>query len=121
MANNPFTYLELHTTDPARAKSFYSELFGWQTKDTPIPHIGAYTEIQTGEGPGAGLMKQMEPGARSAWLAYVKVPKLDESVQRAQKLGARVQVARTEIPDVGFFAVLEDPTGARIAVFEPKQ
>lgn len=118
---NPFTYLELHTTDPSRAKSFYTELFGWQTKDTPVPQIGAYTEIKPGEGPEGGLMKQMEPGARSAWLVYVKVPQLDDAVARAQKLGAKVAMPRTEIPEVGFFAVLDDPTGARFAVFEPKR
>src|SRR2546422_11657436 len=87
---NPFTYLELHSTDATRAKTFYAELFGWKTKDTPVPGIGSYTEIDTQEGPGAGLMTQQEPGGRSAWLAYIKVPKLDETVSRAQKLGATV-------------------------------
>ena len=71
---NPFTYLELHSTDPAKAKRFYSELFGWQTKDTDVPGFGTYTEIDIGEGPGAGLMAQPDPSARSAWLAYVLVP-----------------------------------------------
>jgi predicted enzyme related to lactoylglutathione lyase len=115
---NPFTYLELHSTDPSRARSFYVELFGWKTKDTSIPGLGTYTEIDVGEGPGAGLMAQQERGARSAWLAYVKVPKLDETVSRAQKLGATVVAPRTEIKDVGWFAVLDDSTGARFAVFE---
>jgi predicted enzyme related to lactoylglutathione lyase len=118
---NPFTYLELHTTDAARAKSFYTELFGWKTKDTPVPGMGPYTEIETQEGPGAGLMGQQQPGAGSAWLAYIKVPKLDETVVRAQKLGASVVAPRTEIKDVGWFAVLQDPSGARIGVFEQKQ
>lgn len=117
---NPFTYLELHSTDAARAKSFYTELFGWKTKDTPVPGFGTYTEIDTQEGPGAGLMAQQEPGGRSAWLAYIKVPKLDETVARAQKLGASVVAPRTEIKDVGWFAVLLDPSGARIGVFEQK-
>jgi len=115
---NPFTYLELHTTDASRAKTFYAELFGWKTKDTPVPGIGAYTEIDTQEGPEAGLMTQQEPGGRSAWLAYIKVPKLDETVSRAQKLGATVIAPRTEVKDVGWFAVLQDPSGARIGVFE---
>jgi predicted enzyme related to lactoylglutathione lyase len=115
---NPFTYLELHSTDASRAKSFYSELFGWKTKDTPVPGIGVYTEIDTQEGPEAGLMTQQEPGARSAWLAYIKVPELDQTVARAQKLGATVIAPRTEIKDVGWFAVLQDPSGARIGVFE---
>ena len=115
---NPFTYVELHTTDAARAKSFYAELFGWKMKDTAIPGFGTYTEIDTEGGPGAGLMPNQEPGARSAWLAYVLVPRLDESVARAQKLGATMIAPRTEIKGVGWFAVLQDPTGARIAVFE---
>ena len=115
---NPFTYLELHSTDPSRAKTFYVELFGWKTKDTAIPGLGTYTEIDIGDGPGAGLMAQQEPRTRSAWLAYVKVPRLDETVSRAQKLGATVVAPRTEIKEVGWFAGLEDPTGARIAVFE---
>lgn len=51
---NPFTYLELHSTDAARAKSFYAELFGWKTKDTPVPGNGTYTEIDTQEGPAPG-------------------------------------------------------------------
>ena len=115
---NPFTYLELHSTDPAKAKRFYSELFGWQTKDTDVPGFGTYTEIDIGEGPGAGLMAQPDPSARSAWLPYVLVPQLDPAVARAQKLGATVVTPRTEIKDVGWFAVLVDPAGARIAVFE---
>jgi len=32
----PTRYLELHSTDATRAKSFYAELFGWKTKDTPV-------------------------------------------------------------------------------------
>ena len=63
-------------------------------------------------------MTQQEPGGRSAWLAYIKVPKLNETVSRAQKLGATVIAPRTEVKDVGWFAVLQDPGGARIGVFE---
>src|SRR5947209_6260827 len=77
---NPFTYLELRSTDATRAKSFYAELFGWKTKDTPVPGLGTYTEIDTQEGPGAGLTAQREPGARSDWLAYIRLPRIDETV-----------------------------------------
>ena len=40
---NPFTYLELHSTDANGVKTFYAELFGWKTKDIPAPNIGVYT------------------------------------------------------------------------------
>src|SRR3989442_14661623 len=98
---NPFTYLELHSTDATRAKSFYAELFGWKTKDTPVPGHGSYTEIDPPEGPGAGLTAQQEPRARSARLAYIRVPKIDETVARAPKLGANVVTPRTAIKGRG--------------------
>ena len=115
---NPFTYLELHTKNPAKAKSFYSELLGWKTKDVDAPGIGTYTELDIGEGPGGGVLPQQDPSAGSAWLAYIQVPQLDSTVARAQKLGATVAVPRTEIKDVGWFAILVDPSGARVGVFE---
>jgi predicted enzyme related to lactoylglutathione lyase len=118
---NPFTYLELHSSDAARAKAFYAELFGWKTKDTAIPGFGTYTEIDTEGGPGAGLMPLQESGAKSAWLAYVNVPRLDESVARARTLGAKLVTPRTEIKNVGWFAIIEDPTGARLGIFEKLQ
>jgi uncharacterized protein len=115
---NPFTYLELHTKNPSKAKSFYTELFGWKSKDNDVPGFGTYTEMDIGEGPGAGLMAQQDPSAGSSWLAYIQVPQLDGTVARAQKLGASVAVPRTEIKDVGWFAILVDPSGARVGVFE---
>jgi len=42
---------------------------------------------------------------------------IDETVARAQKLGARVITPRTDIKE-GSFAVLQDPAGARIGVFQ---
>lgn len=115
---NPFTYLELWSTDAARAKAFYTELFGWGAKDSEIPGFGTYTEVDTREGPGAGIMPQPQKGAPSAWLAYVKVPVLDEAVKRAEKLGGKVTMPRTEIKDIGWFAIVADPSGATIGIFE---
>ena len=117
---NPFTYLELHSTDAGKARAFYTELFGWKAKDTPVPGLGVYTEIQTQEGPEAGLMAQQQKGAPSAWLAYVRVPVLDDAVSHAQKLGGKVATPRTEIKEVGWFAIVQDPSGASIGLFEKK-
>ena len=114
---NPFTFLELHSTDATRAKSFYAELFGWKTKDTPCRVSARTPRSISRRAPGARLTAQREPGARSAWLAYIRVPKIDETVARAQKLGATVITPRTDIKE-GSFAVLQDPAGARIGVFQ---
>ena len=47
---NPFVHVELHTRDLAKAKAFYSKLFGWKLEDMPMPGGGSYTMISVGEG-----------------------------------------------------------------------
>jgi predicted enzyme related to lactoylglutathione lyase len=117
---NPFTYLELHSTAPDKAKAFYAELFDWKTSDVsvPAPQPFTYTEIDTKEGPPAGLIQQMTAGAPSHWLAYVLVPDLDAAARKAAKLGARVVRERQEVKDMGWFAVILDPTGAPLGLWQ---
>jgi len=55
------------------------------------------------------------------WMAYVGVDDIDESTEKAKSLGAKVERAPMEIPNVGWMSVLTYPTGAVIALFEPNQ
>ncbi|HYG68692.1 MAG TPA: VOC family protein [Anaeromyxobacteraceae bacterium] len=116
---NPFVHVELNTTDPEKAKAFYSQLFEWKMQDMPMPG-GAYTMIDVGEGTGGGLMKHPMPGATSFWLAYVLVPDLEAATQKARSLGATIVKDITEVPDYGWFSIIVDPTGAALALWKPR-
>jgi predicted enzyme related to lactoylglutathione lyase len=49
----PFVHIELNTTDPAKAKTFYGKLFDWQLQDMQM-EMGTYTLIKVADGaPGA--------------------------------------------------------------------
>jgi len=99
---NPFTYLSCTRPTRRARRAFTPSSSDGKTQDTPVPGLGTYTEIDPQEG---------------AWLAYIRVSKIDETVARAQKLGATVITPRTDIKE-GSFAVLQDPAGARIGVFQ---
>jgi uncharacterized protein len=114
---NPFVHVELNTTDLGKAKEFYGKLFEWKLEDVPGMD---YTMIKVGEGTGGGMMKHPIPGAPSAWLAYVMVDDINASTAKAKSLGASVMKDVTEIPGVGWFSVILDPTGAALALFKPK-
>jgi hypothetical protein len=116
---NPFVHVELNTTDVSKAKAFYGSLFNWTLEDVAMPG-GSYTMIKVGEGTGGGIMKHPVPGAPSAWLAYVSVDDIAASTKKAKSLGATVMKDVTEIMGVGSFSVLIDPTGAALALFQPK-
>jgi predicted enzyme related to lactoylglutathione lyase len=118
--SNPFCHIELATDDPTKAKEFYSKLFAWKFEDMKMPD-GAYTMIKPGEGPGGGMMKKPHPEVPTAWLSYVLVESVADTVKKARSLGGKVLVDKTPSPDMGAFAVLADPTGGAIGVFESKK
>lgn len=114
---NPFVHVELQTNDVAKAKAFYGKLFDWKLEDLPGMD---YTLIKVGEGTGGGMMKNPVPEAPSHWLAYVLVTDVAAATEKAKSLGATVCKEVTEIPDIGWFSVITDPTGATLALWQMK-
>jgi uncharacterized protein len=55
-------------------------------------------------------------GMPPAWISYVTVDNADTSAQQAEKLGGKIVVPPRDIPEVGRFAVIQDPQGATIAI-----
>ncbi len=117
---NPFVHVELNTTDVARAKSFYGELFDWELEDMPMAD-GSYTMIKVGDGTGGGLMQHPMPGAPSRWLAYVLVDEIEAATSKAKALGASVLKGVTEVPEMGWFSIISDPTGAVLGLWQSKK
>jgi predicted enzyme related to lactoylglutathione lyase len=60
------------------------------------------------------------PDAKTGWLAYVGVDDINTATTKATSLGAKVTVGPQEIPNVGWMTIFTDPTGATIALFQPK-
>ncbi len=116
---NPFVHVELNTTDVDKAKSFYGSLFAWELQDMPMGPM-TYTTIGTGKGTGGGMLKHPMPGAPSAWLAYVDVDDIHASTQKAVSLGAKLLKDVTEVPDMGWFSIIMDPTGAALGLWQNK-
>ncbi|MBI2863248.1 MAG: VOC family protein [Chloroflexi bacterium] len=114
---NPFVHVELLTQDVEKSKKFYASLFDWKLEDMPGMD---YTTIEVGEGTGGGIMKKPMPEAPDNWFPYVQVDDVAASTRKAQSLGATILKDVTEIPNVGWFSMILDPTGAAIGLFQPK-
>ena len=112
-----FVWHELLTTDTKAAEGFFTKVAGWKAK----PFDQSYTLFLTGKQNRAGLMalpaEAKAMGAKPHWESYVAVSSVDETAKQATGLGGKVLKAPTDIPNVGRFAILQDPQGASIAVF----
>ena len=115
---NAFIHVELSTTDPDKARAFYGKLFAWKMEDMEMGPGVTYTMLSPGEGTGGGLMKQMMPGAPSAWLPYVKVDNAMVSTGKVVELGGQVIKDVSEVPGMGWFSIIVDPTGAYLGLWQ---
>jgi predicted enzyme related to lactoylglutathione lyase len=111
-----FVHQELHTTDPAKAKAFYRALFGWTYEDMAMPE-GAYTMINTAQGPLGGMM-ETQNGMPPTWIGYVDVESIERTVTRAVEAGGKVLVPKQQVGEHGYMAWLQDPQGATFAVWQ---
>jgi predicted enzyme related to lactoylglutathione lyase len=117
-----FCWHELATKDSAAAKKFYGELLGWNFVDHSTGDM-KYTMIQKGDNHFAGIWEIPEDKAEIPphWMPYINIQNLDDTVNKAQQLGASIKVPQTEVPEYGRFALITDPTGAHIAFWESKK
>jgi predicted enzyme related to lactoylglutathione lyase len=114
---NPFVHIELHTKDVDKSKKFYANMFDWKMEE--IAGMD-YTIINVGEGTGGGIMKNPMPGDPDNWLPCILVNDVTASTKKAASLGATVAHDVTEVPDMGWFSVIIDPTGAAFGLWQPK-
>jgi predicted enzyme related to lactoylglutathione lyase len=83
---------------------------------------GRYTLLKIGDDEIAGLYQMHGPmfeGVPPHWMTYVHVESVDDTANRARSLGGKIAAPPMDVPGVGRVAFLEDPTGARIALFQP--
>ncbi len=121
--NNPmqqhgaFSWCELMTTDLNGAKEFYAKLLGWQMVEQPIQGM-MYTVVSADGQQVGGIMGMPEKMEKTppSWGTYVTVENVDQTAQQAKALGGKVLIPPTEIPDVGRFALVQDPQGATLSV-----
>jgi len=122
-ATGTFSWPELGTTDQDGAKKFYSGLFGWTIKDTPMGPSEVYTIFQkNGNDVGAlYTLRAEQKGVPPHWGAYVTVDDADASAAKAKQLGGTVVMEPFDVMEHGRMAVIKDPTGAVFCVWQAKQ
>jgi hypothetical protein len=119
-----FCWFELGTSDQNAAKEFYTSLFGWRFRDSPLPPEmgGVYTTLMVDD-KDVGAMYQLGPqmeGIPPHWMLYVAVNSADEVAAKVVELGGGALCPPFDVMEYGRTVSFKDPTGGTLSVWEPK-
>ena len=120
--NGTFCWNELITTDTNKAGDFYSSLIGWEK--AAMPGDMPYTLFKADGQDAGGMMARMpEMGdIPSHWMSYITVEDVDDLASKVEGLGGKVLCPPKDIPNVGRFTIIADPTGAAVGLITfPKE
>lgn len=119
-----FSWADVGTYDTEKGKAFYTELFGWDKEELPIGEGMTYTMFKLDNDAVAALSPMMpgsaEQGIPPAWTNYITVDDVDAIVDSIKEHGGTIAHGPMDVFDNGRMLILEDPTGAYVALWQPK-
>lgn len=115
MARGEINHIEFPADDPQRAMRFYEAVAGWQF--SPIEGFEDYWVFRSAEGYGGAVGKR---GVSTGQVVrdYIEVDSIDDAVAAGERAGGTVKEPKAEVPGMGWFAVLTDPEGNEIGLFQ---
>ncbi|MER7929663.1 VOC family protein [Streptomyces sp. NPDC096057] len=114
-------WISLTVHNQQAALDFYRDLFGWQGEVGP-PETGGYAICTLKGKPVAGI-EAMTPESglpdRPMWTTYLATDNLDNTIKSATEAGGTVKMPPMDVTDRGRRAVIADPTGAAVGLWQP--
>ncbi len=112
-----FCWYTLATRDVAKAQAFYGALVGWSAVETDM--AGPPQLIFTrGGAPTASLLPVVGDAMPPHWGVSVCVEGVEPLLETAVRLGGAVLMPPMSVGPLGRVAVISDPAGAVISLFE---
>lgn len=112
------SWADLATSDADAAKAFYGGVFRWSYEDAPAGENGVYSTAKRDGEEVAGLFESAEQPPH--WNCYVTVESADAKATEATRHGGSVMMEPFDAMDAGRMAVIVDPTGAALCLWEPR-
>jgi predicted enzyme related to lactoylglutathione lyase len=112
-------WIDLFTSDPDKSRSFYGELFGWTSQEAGEEY-GGYINFSKDGLPVAGAMRNDgQSGIPDIWSVYLATDDAKATADAAAANGGQVLVPPMDVGEQGTMAVVTDPGGAAIGIWQP--
>ncbi len=113
-------WIDLSTSDPQRAKDFYSQLFGWIFQESG-PEFGDYVNCSKNGSLVAGMVPSQQPGMPDAWSVYLSSPEAKATADLVLTAGGQILLEPMPVMQHGTMAVVADPSGGVVGIWQGDQ
>lgn len=113
-------WVDLSSSDAAASREYYGKLFGWKIEVNPDPQYGGYALAKIGDKDVAGIGPKQSPEGPSAWTVYIGSADAADTAKKVEAAGGNVVVPPMAVGDQGSMAIVQDPSGAFLGVWQAK-
>jgi len=107
---------ELSTSDPAAARKFYGEQFGWESDDfMDMGEMGQYRFLDH-HGVRLGALCGVMQGQQPKWRYYIRVPSISAAKEAAEANGGTIHMGPHQVPTGDYIVIGSDPQAAEFAL-----
>jgi predicted enzyme related to lactoylglutathione lyase len=114
MESHPIVHIELSSSDPEKSAAFYSDIFGWKTRNVPEM---TYATFDPGIAPGGGFAPVDQGFKAGSTMIYIDADDINGMLDTIASKGGKIIQRERDIPGVGWWGVFEDPWGNHVALF----
>lgn len=116
-------WIDLMTSDIAKARQFYGDLFGWEYETGDEEKYGGYTTARKNGKTVAGLMQKDEDqaGMPDVWSTYLRSDDAEATAAAVTANGGQVYMPPMDVPEQGHMAIFGDASGAAIGIWQPRE
>jgi len=112
-------HFEIPSDNIKRAKKFYNDLFGWRMEK--MPGSMEYWTFSTDSNKNSGEQQNIGGVPQQSITNYISVKSVDEYSKKVESLGGKVKVPKTEVLNLGWFAICTDTENNTFGLWETKE
>jgi predicted enzyme related to lactoylglutathione lyase len=119
-------HFEIPSDNIERAKKFYNDLFGWKMEKMPGP-TEYWTFATTPSDKNSDEQQNITGGVMDRQMPqqsitnYISVKSVDDYSKKVEGLGGKVKVPKTEVLNLGWFAICTDTENNTFGLWETKE
>ena len=114
MSKRNVVHVEIPAANVEATGKFYQELLGWKIRHDSTLN---YAMWEAGDGSGGGFPAVSDEAPAGKVLVYIHSDNIEADLKNVEKLGGKVIHPKTEIPQTGWYAFFQDPTGNVLGLY----